>query len=150
MNTERAMIFKNTTIWFYFPLFLIMGLGVYIFFKQPLPGILIFLTGLIFPVFAILFSPLNVTISRLGISKKSILRSWNFGWNDIKGWNVVYVWSKSRSRPTIWFRTGANIYKISPDLLKDGEIDILKAYFEKYCGKETEGESRFRQTLLQF
>ena len=148
MNTERGMIFKNTTIWFFFALFPVMGVGVYIFFKDPLPGILLFLTGFIVPVLAILFCPLNLTISRLGISKKSILRSWNFGWNDITGWNVVYVLNKSRSRPTIWFRTGANIYKISPDLLKDGDIEYLKAYFERDCGQQTEGDSRLSFTLF--
>ena len=143
MNTERVKIFKNTTVWFLVGLFPVMGLGVYVFLKNPLPGVLIILTGFIVPVLGMLLSPLSITVSRLGISKKSILRSWDVGWIMITGWSVVHVWSRSRSRPTIWFRTGAKVYKISPELLKDGEIEYLKAYFEKYCGKETEGDSRF-------
>lgn len=148
MNTERGMIFKNTKLFILSIFPFLMGGGVYLYFEIPLAGVLVFLTGLVLLLYAILFTPLSVTLSRLGIAKHSILKSWNFGWNDITGWNVVYVLNKSRSRPTIWFRTGANIYKISPDLLKDGDIEYLKAYFERYCGQQTEGDSRLSFTLF--
>jgi hypothetical protein len=59
MNTERVKIFKNTTVWLFVGLFPVMGLGVYVFLKNPLPGVLIFLTGFIVPVLGMLLSPLS-------------------------------------------------------------------------------------------
>lgn len=149
MNAEKGMIFKNTAIFILTSVLFIfiMGGAIYCYFKinnGTVPAILIFLPGLLLLGYMVLWNPFSITASRMGITQNSILGAWNFKWNRIKGWNIVNFGDGKR---TIWFRTGANIYKITPDIFRKNDVENLAAYFEKYCGKSLEGDDRLGSSI---
>lgn len=151
MNTEKGMIFKNTPILNSLVFIIIMGVAVYVYFyigNGTYPAIFIFLGGVAALVYLLLFNPFSITVGRIGITQNSVFRAWNFRWNEIKGWNIVSLGDGKR---TIWFRTGANIYRISPDIFRgvfrENDVEKLGAYFEKYCGKQLEGDDRLGSSL---
>lgn len=151
MNTERALIFKNTPITIISSLgvVFIMGVGVYCYFKingGAVPVIMIFLVGLLGLGYFLLIQPYNVMVSSIGISQNAVFGAWDVRWNQIKGWNVV---SLGNNKTTIWFRTGANVYRIRPEVFRKNELENLKAYFEKYCGQQLEGESRLSLSFFR-
>ncbi len=148
MITERGVKYKNTrTFIIISPIFVVMvGVAVYLFLKVGVGAFLICLLGFIGLIVFMLFQPTSVAVSRLGVSQDSILRSWDVAWRDITGWNEVVI--EKRVKRTIWFRTGATIYKISPDFFIVNDLEIFKTYFEKHCGKPLEGENRLRLSLF--
>lgn len=130
MNTGRRMIFWNYQILNLFVL--VLASVFYLYLGEGMLWItLAAFAGLIL---LILLSPLNISVSRAGITSKSILRGWYFKWQDINSWKVVPV---REGKYTIWFRTSGKVYKISRIVFRENHIHILKAYFEKYCGSQS-------------
>lgn len=141
MNTERGMIFWNYQTLSLAILLLFWGIQVYLLGK----GLLFFLVALTGLVLLILLSPLSIRVSRIGIISNSILRGWDLKWQDITDWNVVDI---GAGKYTIWFRTDGKVYKISRIVFRENNIDKLKAYFERYCGKPLEDEKHLSLSLF--
>ena len=126
-NTKRGLIFRNYQILNLAILLLFWGIIVYLSGK----GMVYFLAGLAGLVLLILFSPLSINASRIGITNNALLRKWDFKWQDISSWNMVDIGDK---KYTIRFRAGGKVYKVSRNVFRENNIDQLKAYFEIYCG----------------
>lgn len=147
MNTEKARMFKSSLLLVALAFVPVMGGGVYLFFQIKTAGILVFLVGLFGLAYVLLLCPFSITFSRMSISQNALLRKWDVDWRDISRWNIVNFGMKKK---TIWFSTGANLYKISPDFFWRNDITILMAYFEKYCGQQAEGNNRLDATFMNF
>lgn len=129
MNTERGVIFWNYQILNL--LVLVLASAFYLYLGEG--RLWITLTAFAGLVLLILLSPLSISISRFGITNKSILRGWDFKWQDISSWKVVPI---REEKYTIWFQANEKVYKISRIVFRENHIHSLKAYFEEYCGNQ--------------
>jgi hypothetical protein len=87
---------------------------------------------------------LSVTVGIDGIAQKNLFGGWKASWSEITGWNEYAV---GDGKTSICFRTGANVYRISPDILNPGRVKKIKEYFEEYCGEPLQGSDRIRGWL---
>lgn len=129
MNTERGVIFWNYQILNLF--MLVLASVFYLYLGEG--RLWITLAALAGLILLTLLSPLSISVSRFGITNKSILRGWDFKWQDISSWRIVPIRDE---KYTIWFQANEKVYKISRIVFRENHIHKLKAYFEKYCGNE--------------
>jgi hypothetical protein len=110
------------------------------FFRSLISAMLIYLLSMAVITFFCLFTyGLSVTIGIDGIAQKKIFSDWEVSWSEITGWNEFAL---GDGKSSICFRTGANVYKISPDLLNPARVEKIKEYFEEYCGAPLQGSNR--------
>lgn len=140
-QTTYPLIFENSHIFnavIFSILFLVCGAAVL---QTTIIIILLFLIGTaMFSLYILKFYCLYVAVSQDGVAQKHLFGGWEVSWSQITGWNEFAAGEGGRS---ICFRTGANVYKISPDILsKHSRFELVKERFEDNCGMPLEKSNR--------
>jgi hypothetical protein len=139
----NKIIFENYHV-FYVIVLCALTFPAY-FFRSELSLMLIYLLSMVvMTLYFLLNYCLSVTVGIDGISQKNLFGGWNASWSEITGWNEYAV---GDGKTSICFRTGANVYRISPDILNPGRVKKIKEYFEEYCGEPVQGSDRIRGWL---
>ena len=134
----NRIIFENSHILYAISLCLLIFPAY--FFRSSVRMMLIYLFSMaIITLIFLLKYCWSVTISIDGIAQKNLFGGWKANWSDITGWNEFAV---GDGKTSICFRTGANVYRISADILNPNRVEKIKEYFEEYCGEPLEGSDR--------
>lgn len=138
MNTDRGIIFRNYSTLNLFVILPFWGMAVYLGELK----FIYFFAGFVGLILLILFSPLSISVSHFGITNHSLLRGWSFKWDDIRCWSIADI---GDGKYTIHFRAKRKVYKISRNVFRENNIDSLKDYFERYCGRQSASVENFNK-----